>query len=89
MKFIIKQTVLISMIAMIGILLVSCGSGSSGTRPNNDVNKRNGLDLYQQQNYFAATDWLIAALAKNPDDTEVYVALLDAWHQLGEITQVD
>ena len=87
MKFFIKQIVLISVIVTV---LVSCGSGTSGpnVRSNNDTNKRNGIELYQQQNYFSATDWLMKAWARNSNDAEVYVALLDSWQQLGEITQV-
>ncbi len=90
MKIIIKKILLITVILINAFLLVACGNGSSGSsiRPNNDVNKRNGLDLYQQQNYFAATDWLVKAWAKDPSDAEVYVTLLDTWLQLGEITQV-
>lgn len=87
MKSLIKQMLLVSLFVINGVLLVSCG-GNSGIRPANDINKRNGMDLYQQQNYFAATDWLMKAWVKNPGDTEVYVALLDSWQQLGEVTQV-
>jgi len=91
MKIIIKNTLLIIVLIITGFLLVACGSGTKGpsvVRPNNDINKRNGIDLYNQQNYFTATDWLMKAWAKDPNDTEVYVALLDTWLQLGEMTQV-
>ncbi len=88
MKSLIKKILLISAIVMHGLLLVSCGGGSSGVKPMNDANKRNGLELYQQKDYFAAADWLQKAWAVNSADEAVYVALLDTWQQLGEITQV-
>ncbi len=90
MKIIIKNVLLISILCISSWILVACGNGStrSVVRPDNEVDKLNGMDLYQQQNYFAATDWLNKAWIKNPSDVEVYVALMDTWLQLGEVTQV-
>lgn len=85
MKILIKQFILMVMITG---LLVACGGSSINTRTNNDINKRNGLSLYQQQDYLSATDWLTKAWIDDPADVDVYVALLDAWSQLGEVTQV-
>ncbi len=83
----IRNTLLI---AVYMAVLVACGSGGSGThvRPQNEVAKTKGLALYAEKNYFAATDWLSQYWSKHPDDVEAYVALLDAWQQLGEVTQV-
>ncbi|WP_223787054.1 penicillin-binding protein activator [Marinicella meishanensis] len=66
------------------VLLTACGAGQQNTRPSSDAAKRNGLELYQAQNYFAATEWLTQAWDNNPNDPEVLVALLDSWLQLGE-----
>ncbi len=90
MKTIIKKFLLISTLVTSSWLLVACGGGITGpnVKPGDEMNKLNGIDLYQQKNYFAATDWLNKAWLKNPNDVEVYVALLDTWLQLGEVTQV-
>lgn len=65
-------------------LLVACGPGNQNTRSHSDAAKRNGLELYEGGNYFAATDWLSRAWENNPNDAEVLVALLDSWLQMGE-----
>lgn len=87
MNRLIKNTLLLSGLLM---MLISCGSGPSGTgvKPNNSKAKISGLALYEQQEYFLAIDWLNQAWEGNSNDTEVYVALLDSWKQLDEITQV-
>lgn len=86
MNTLIKKTLLLSTFLMV---LASCGSGPSGTRvkPNSKA-KVTGMDFYQQQDYFSAVDWLNQAWQKDSNDSEVYVALLDSWKQLDEITQI-
>ena len=90
MKVIIKKILLFTVFGFHGLFLMSCGSGNSVSivKPNSDINKRNGIDFYQQQNYFAATEWLRKAWDENPNDVEVYIILLDSWIQLGEVAQV-
>ncbi len=68
-------------------ILVACGSGPN-VRKFDDTAKINGMALYVQGDYFAATDWLSQAWTKNPSDPEVLVALLDSWGQLGEVLQI-
>lgn len=76
--------------AFVLISLISCGSGNRGAniRSSNDAVRNQGLDYYQQQNYFAATEKLLQVWEKSPNDTEVYIALLDSWSQMGEVVQV-
>ncbi len=83
----IKNT---SLFCVFALILAACGSGPSGPRvkPTNDKAKMAGLALYEQQDYFAATDLLTQAWNRNNNDVEVYIALLDSWKHLGEVTQV-
>lgn len=87
MNKLITNTLLLSALILV---LVSCGSGPSGTgtKPNSSKAKITGMALYEQQEYFAAIDWLNQAWEKNNQDRDVYVALLDSWKQLDEVTQI-
>ncbi len=69
------------------LILVACGSGTQ-IRKDDDIAKRNGIDLYQQQKYFEASNWLTQAWERNPADSEILIALLDSWRQLGEVLQI-
>ncbi len=69
--------------------LVSCGTGGgSNVRPSHDAAKLKGMSFYNEQNYFAASQWLDQSWRQTPNDMMVYIALLDSWSQLGEVTQV-
>ena len=78
---------------LLGILcvlfLTACGTGSGpNLKSFNNRAKDSGLALYQQQDYFLAIDYLTQAYEQSPNDSEVYVALLDSWLQLGETVRV-
>ncbi len=71
------------------LVLAACGTGGGyQVKPDSDTSKLRGLSLYAAQDYFAASQWLSESRQQNPNDTEVYVALLDTWLQLGEVTRV-
>ncbi|TDR20819.1 penicillin-binding protein activator [Marinicella litoralis] len=74
---------------LFGLFLTACGTGSGpNTKPSNNKAKTKGMELYQQQQYFLAVDYLTEAHQQLVNDQDVYVALLDSWFQLGETVRV-